>query len=224
MRFRGRIIGSLGMFLLHSIYILYYYYRDLKVESFDLYSYPLLVLIGYWAGKQFDKATFYSEKDELTGIYNRRFVMSSFEKITNLAERVNSKLFVLIIDCDNFKTINDKFGHLNGDLVLSKISETLVESTRKSDIIARWGGDEFLLIGHLKEETDLIRVLNRIEKNLRVLSADLEMPVDASIGSAIYPNHSKNLLDLIRIADNNMYKVKYSKEDTKVTKHILEQI
>jgi diguanylate cyclase (GGDEF)-like protein len=179
MRFKGRIIGSSGMFMLHSIYILFYYYRDLKVESFDIYSYPLLILFGYWAGKQFDKVTFYSEKDELTGIYNRRFVMSSFEKITNLAERVNNKLFVLVIDCDNFKTNNDKFGHLNGDIVLSKISETLAESTRKSDIIARWGGDEFLLIGQLKEETDLIRVLNRIEKNLRVLSAELEMPVDA---------------------------------------------
>ncbi|MEH6937904.1 GGDEF domain-containing protein [Bacillus sp. JJ664] len=218
MNYTGRIFGSLGLFLLHSVYIFYYYLRDKSVEPLDLYSYPFLIMFGYWAGTQYDKVRFYSEKDELTGIYNRRFVMNTYEKITALAERVNSKLFILVIDCDNFKTINDTYGHHNGDMVLSKIAETLVASTRKSDIVARWGGDEFLVIGHYNEEVGLQIVLQRLEENLRYLSNQVKIPIQASIGSAIFPIHSKDLFELIKTADEKMYHSKTTKNTLKVTK------
>ncbi|KSU89238.1 MULTISPECIES: GGDEF domain-containing protein [Bacillales] len=218
MKYTGRIFGSLGLFLLHSVYIFYYFFRDGEVEPLDLYSYPLLIWIGYWGGKQFDKVRFYSEKDELTGIYNRRFVMNTYEKITSIAERTNSKLYVLVIDCDNFKAINDTYGHHNGDMVLIKISETLVDSTRKSDIVARWGGDEFLVIGLCNEEADLQTILQRLEEHLKNLAYQINLPIKASIGSAIYPNHSKDLFELIKIADDKMYNSKETKSTLKITK------
>lgn len=197
MSYLGRFFGSLCLFLLHSIYIFYYYYRDNKVEQLDLYSYPLLILLGYWAGKQYDKVRFYSERDVLTGVYNRRFVINDYEKITSLAERTNSKLFVLVIDCDNFKAINDTYGHHKGDMVLTKISEALVSSTRKSDIVARWGGDEFLVIGLYNEEAGLQALVQRLEEHLENLSYQINMPIKASIGSAIFPKHSRDLFELI---------------------------
>jgi diguanylate cyclase (GGDEF)-like protein len=212
MRYTGRIASTVFVFLLHSMYIAYYFYRDGKVEPFDLYTYPLIILYGYWTGKLYDKVKFYSEKDELTGLYNRRFVINTFEKITSLAQRANSKLFVLVIDCDNFKEINDKYGHLIGDMVLSKIGETLIRSTRKSDIVARWGGDEFLVIGHLKEETGLQIVIERLDNNLENLSKQIDIPVKVSIGSAIYPDHSRDLDELIKSADQNMYEYKGTKK------------
>lgn len=218
MKYTGRIFGSLCLFLLHSVYIFYYYFRDKSVEPLDLYSYPFLILFGYWAGKQFDKVRFYSEKDELTGIYNRRFVMNTYEKITSIAERTNSKLYVLIIDCDNFKAINDTYGHHEGDIVLTKISETLVDSTKKSDIVARWGGDEFLVIGLCNEEVGLQTILQRIEERLKNISNQLNIPIEASIGSAIYSKHSKDLFELIKIADDKMYNRKATKSTLKITK------
>ncbi|WP_153126377.1 GGDEF domain-containing protein [Peribacillus tepidiphilus] len=223
MDYTGRIIGSLGLFLLHSVYIFYYYFRDKVIEPLDLYSYPFLIFFGYWAGKQYDKVRFYSEKDELTGIFNRRFVMNNYEKIASLAERTNNKLFVLVVDCDNFKTINDTYGHHKGDIILTMISETLVETTRKSDIVARWGGDEFLVIGHYNEEAGLQALLQRLEEKLESLSEQVKIPISTSIGSAIYPNHSKNLFELIKIADHKMYHSKKLKK-TFITSNCLNSV
>ncbi|WP_110926427.1 GGDEF domain-containing protein [Bacillus massiliglaciei] len=223
MKYTGRIFGSLCVFLFHSVYIVYYFLRDGKAEPFDLYSYPFLIWFGYWAGKQYDKVRFMSEKDELTGIYNRRFILTAFKNITALAEQSNSKLFILVVDCDNFKTINDNYGHHQGDMILTRISETLAETTRNSDIVARWGGDEFLVIGHYNNEKGLQAVLQRIEERLEDLSEQTQIPISISAGSAIYPTHSKNLFELIKIADEKMYRSKKSKKTSEhsdpLTKH-----
>lgn len=211
MKYTGRVIGSLVMFLLHSIYIFYYFWRDKTVEPLDLYSYPFLILCAYWAGKQYDKVKFYSEKDSLTGMYNRRFILSTFKKITYLADKNNNKLFVLVIDCDNFKNINDTYGHHHGDMILKQISEVLIQTTRRKDIIARWGGDEFLVIGYCYNEEDLQPTLQRLEDKLESLSKKANTPIMVSIGSAMYPHHSRDLFDLIKIADHKMYHNKKSK-------------
>lgn len=208
MKYTGRIFASLGMFLLHTTYIVYYYLRDAKIESLDLYSTPFLILVGIWAGLQYDKARFLSEKDMLTSLYNRRFIIKTFEKIASICDRTNSKLFVLIIDCNNFKIINDTFGHQKGDLVLTAIAETLTNSTRKSDIVARWGGDEFLVIGHYKNELGLQAFINRLNNDLGNLSKQINIDVGVSIGSAIFPDDSLDLDELIKTADRNMYKSK----------------
>ncbi|MFC0212091.1 GGDEF domain-containing protein [Paenibacillus chartarius] len=205
MKYKGRIFITIFAFLLHSMYIVYYFYRDGKIEPFDVYTYPLLIFGGYWTGKQYDKVKFYSEKDELTGLYNRRFVIKSFEKIASLAERAKSKLFLLVIDCDNFKHINDKYGHHKGDLILTQIAETLIRSTRKSDIAARWGGDEFLVIGHYKDEAGLQTFLKRLHNDLENLSKQVNVGVSVSIGSSIFPDVSRDLDELIKSADQNMY-------------------
>lgn len=212
MRYLGRIVASVGTLFIHFLYIFYYYFRDGNIEPVDLYSTPFIVILGYWAGLQFDKVKYLSEKDLLTGMYNRRFVIKMFGKITSLLERTHHKLFVLVIDCDNFKNINDQYGHNTGDKVLKMIGESLVGASRKSDIVARWGGDEFLVIGHYMEEAGLQIMLQRLENHLNNLSKQIDIPIAVSIGSAVFPNHSKDLFDLIRIADRNMYKCKVIKK------------
>lgn len=214
MRYSGRIIVGIGALFIHSIYIIYYYFRDGKVEPFDQYSSPIVFLLGFWVGLQFDKARFLSERDLLTGMYNRRFVTKAFKQLASLVDCTNSQLFVLIIDCDNFKSINDCYGHNRGDQVLKKIGETLIETTRKSDIVGRWGGDEFLIIGHYKDTTGLQTMLQRLDENLSILSDQFNIPIMVSIGSAVYPNQSKKLDDLIKIADTNMYKQKEMNKKT----------
>jgi diguanylate cyclase (GGDEF)-like protein len=132
------------------------------VETLDLATFPFLMVVAYLAGLQYDKVRYLSDMDSLTGLYNRRFVVNSFPKIAALTDRSHSKLFVLVIDCDDFKDINDKYGHNNGDTVLEKIGVLLLSAMRKSDVVARWGGDEFLIIGHHKEEPGVNNMNQRL--------------------------------------------------------------
>lgn len=211
MKYTGRIMGSLSLFVVHSLYTFYYYFRDQSIETLDLFSYPFLIFLGYWAGKQFDQVKFYSEKDELTGIYNRRFVIKTYEKIMAMAQRTSKKFFILIIDCDNFKTINDTYGHLKGDQVLKEIGEILTNSINKNEIAARWGGDEFLVIGSYIGESRIQTVLQNVRGKMDTLSDQVQIPIQASIGYATFPNDSKDLFELIKIADEKMYQSKTSK-------------
>ncbi len=211
MKYTGRIIAISTTLLIHTSLILYSFFRDGVIEAVALFASFLMLLISYWAGNKFDRVKYLSDKDVLTGLYNRRFVMNSFEKITSLAERTDSKLFLLVIDCDNFKEINDLHGHNTGDMVLSMIGQALVGTTRKSDIVSRWGGDEFVVIGHFKEESGLETLLDRLDDDLKALSRQMEIPVEVSIGSAIYPNDSRDLFELITTADEKMYKCKRAK-------------
>ncbi|MCH1624486.1 GGDEF domain-containing protein [Ferdinandcohnia quinoae] len=208
MKHSGRFFAVGIILSLHTIYLVYYYFRDGQIDIIDLLGYPLFYFIAYWCGKQYDKAQYFSEKDTLTNLYNRRFIMGAFDKIISFADRTNSKLFVLIIDCDNFKEINDSCGHTKGDLVLSNIANILLQSIRKSDVVARWGGDEFLIIGHYKDDAGLQTLIQRLDDQLESLSQQMSLNIKISIGSTIYPDDSNNLEELIKSADQNMYKQK----------------
>lgn len=122
-------------------------------------------------------------------------------------------MFILFIDADNFTEINDSLGHYSRDMVLKMIGEVLVSTTRKSDIVARWGGDEFLIDGHYRDEAGLHTILQRLEDDLRGLSQKIKISVNVSIGSAVFPDHHKDLFELIKIADQNMYHFKMKKKE-----------
>lgn len=212
-KYTGRIIAVSLILFFHTSYLIYYYYRDGYIDIADWMGYPLLLSVAYWAGKQYDRAAYLSEKDVLTNLYNRRFILNAWNNVSALTDRTNSKLFILVIDCDNFKMINDGHGHHLGDKLLIQIGQLLTRSTRKSDIVARWGGDEFLVIGQYKDEAGLQILLSRLREDLERLSRELQIPVGASVGSAIYPDDSKELYELIKIADENMYRGKRTKKE-----------
>ena len=127
-----------------------------------------------------------AEEDSLTGLANRRKFNEEFEYMFNLHRRGNiKKLSMILLDIDDFKKVNDTFGHLVGDKVLIRFSLILKENLRKTDIVARWGGEEFavLFIDTKKDETiQIAEKLRVVIKEDKVLQEILERPLTISLG------------------------------------------
>ena len=155
-----------------------------------------------------------SDTDGVTSLYNRRYIGSRFERELSRAVRHNHTISIAMIDVDKLKMINDNLGHLAGDKALKLIATALIAACRKTDIVGRFGGDEFLVI---LPETDLMQtkvVAGRIAVqvgNLEVFDPEMiKMAIKptVSIGVASYDGCNRNYKDLIHQADNNMYLAK----------------
>jgi diguanylate cyclase (GGDEF)-like protein len=208
MKYIGRIVITTVVFALvvtARIYgNIYYNYPIFKLPFFGI----LAILICWWLGSQYDKVKFYSEKDVLTGIYNRRFIIQTFPRLLARMDKINGKLRLFFIDVDNFKKINDTYGHEVGDKVLQYISGILLSNTTKKEIIARWAGDEFLIISPYSDEKSGDVIIKRIKNALKKLSEEINIDVSVSIGNSVYPNDAKTLDALINTADREMYEMK----------------
>ncbi len=146
-------------------------------------------------------------KDELTGLYNRRYLREYAEQEIKRARRYNSSFSILILDLDNFKEINDTLGHLKGDLALKRFSNILSETIRESDIPARYGGDEFVLLLPDTTYKGAYRLAERIIEKLR--GATIEgIPLSCSIGIATYPEDGAMWDELFEQADKSLYAAK----------------
>lgn len=168
------------------------------------------MIIGWWFGLQFDKLKFVSERDPLTNLYNRRFIYAIFPKLAHQADRSKSVLIVMVVDVDRFKEINDRYGHKIGDVVLEIISGVLIEHTGEQDVIARWGGDEFLVIASLDEDDMTSEEFNmRINGKLQEVPHMTQNLIQVSIGMSIYPTDARTLDHLVQMADHRMYEQKY---------------
>lgn len=211
MNYKGRILGFFIGLCQAIAWGTEHYISKEEISVFGLIPLIGYSLLGWWFGKQYDKAKFFSEKDALTKIYNRRFINKVFPKLKSLMERRNKKLAVFIIDINNFKKINDTYGHKAGDKVLTDISKLLLENTRNTDFVARWGGDEFLIVSPDIGDNGTAKVINRIEIKLEELPITKEWNFGISIGEAIYPDEAKDLEELIHTADKKMYQIKFAK-------------
>jgi diguanylate cyclase (GGDEF)-like protein len=211
-KYKGRIITFLLVFFINLLYTSFYFFRDGYIDWIEYIGYPVLLPLAWWFGKQYDKAKYYSEKDPLTGIYNRRYVESAFTSIKSRLEQNDLRGAVLLLDVNDFKLVNDHLGHKMGDEYLLLITNQLKRSVRKTDIVARWGGDEFLILSpDIQKKEDLDQILERIHQNLKQLSFN-DVKISVSIGSALYPKHGKCLDDLLKVADKNMYHFKSQKK------------
>ncbi|MBM7854380.1 diguanylate cyclase (GGDEF)-like protein [Desulfohalotomaculum tongense] len=150
--------------------------------------------------------------DYLTGVGNRRYLDEIWPAILNTAVPGNTSIAVLLLDLDNFKVLNDRYGHTYGDRVLSLMVKALRLSLRDSDHIVRYGGDEFILIlpGVNRNKAGEIkaRVIGVIEQ--------VQLPgsekIQVSCGAAVYPEDGRDLKRLIEIADQRMYRHKSDKK------------
>jgi diguanylate cyclase (GGDEF)-like protein len=210
-KYSGRIIGIVIVIISFTGLEIYHYYAYAQVDTFHIIATIVYMVFALWIGKQFDKAKFHSEKDYLTNTYNRRFITHVFPKLLSQMDRSHRMLCLCLIDIDNFKHINDSYGHKMGDLTLKNLSKLLEEITRKSDYVARWGGDEFIVVAPYTDEKYIGVISNRIKESLQELSKKGNIITDVSVGFAVYPNDAKNLDDLIKKADSDMYQLKLKK-------------
>lgn len=164
------------------------------------------------------RLAFLAEYDPLTHLPNRQFFTSQLEQALKVARREQLQLAVLILDLDNFKTVNDSYGHNAGDLLLQRVAEKLKICCRETDTLARLGGDEFaILIEHLPHPEDAARFALELLKALQqpsVLELGLEVTSAASIGISLYPQHTDNVEALLQGADAALYKAKADGRNT----------
>jgi diguanylate cyclase (GGDEF)-like protein len=150
--------------------------------------------------------------DPLTTLYNRRFVNEFLSKEIERSKRLNSQFSVVMSDIDNFKSINDTYGHSAGDRVLSFLASLLLGKLRKLDVVGRFGGDEFVFIMPVTGKEAAVGVVER----LRILIVGTEIPLSesarvrttVSFGVATYPEDGSSPDDILNKADERLYKAK----------------
>ena len=157
------------------------------------------------------KIEYLAYHDSLTSLPNRTYLKGQFNLIMNIAKRENKKFAVLYLDMDNFKMINDTLGHESGDKLLVNVSQKLKAILRKSDVIARVGGDEFVIIlNNISSKEDVVEVINKLIRALKqpIIIKQTSISPTFSIGCALYPDDSENCEELLRYADIAMYEAK----------------
>ncbi len=162
-----------------------------------------------------------SHIDELTGIYNRRgfYIFSKQQMDIYMRHIADRKIYILSADMDNFKFINDTYGHNSGDFALKDAASILNSTFRDSDIIGRVGGDEFAILTITSADADENVILDRLDGQLKMFNEikGRQYQLSMSIGAVEYnPEKKDSMDDLLLMADSLMYKNKQSKKDAKV--------
>jgi diguanylate cyclase (GGDEF)-like protein len=148
--------------------------------------------------------------DKLTGLYNRRYFDHFLDFEIKRSSRQNASLALLMIDIDNFKQINDTFGHLFGDKILNKLGDIVKSIIRETDLAARYGGEEFSIVMSNTGLEEAAEIAERMRKAISAYNFDIkELPTTVSIGIAVYPLDSTSLQDLISNADRALYRAKH---------------
>ena len=151
-------------------------------------------------------------RDPLTGLYNRRFLAETSVARIELARRQQASMSIVLIDIDHFKQINDLYGHARGDEVLQGFARLLTERMRRSDVICRFGGEEFLLLVDNCEPQVLAEILDGMMRQFRAMrfgsGDDLLDDSTFSAGVALLDVDGGNFESLVRVADTRMYRAK----------------
>lgn len=146
--------------------------------------------------------------DSLTNLPNRTLFYDRLEQSTKYCERNKGKVALLFIDLDNFKIVNDTYGHHVGDLLLQRVAQLLIDSVRDSDTVSRLGGDEFtIILRRVHDKDNVTQVANKIITQLLepIVINDIPLKIGSSIGAAIFPDDAIDRDTLIRMADSAMY-------------------
>lgn len=164
--------------------------------------------------------------DAVTGLYNRNYWEQIISDVTLHPRTQNFSL--ILIDVDNLKEINDTYGHTAGDKVIEIVGQAIKKCIRKEDAGLRYGGDEFIILLFNQDKKAAYRVIERIRREINKLAAGQGMNIQISAGAAYY-DCLRNMGDIIKMADRDLYKEKRvkkskDKQDSKKLKHLLQEI
>lgn len=188
-----------------------------RAEGFDQRERDLIQLMGLFVAAGLERAK-HNERielmafnDSLTGLPNRVLFADRIEHTLATAKRYNRGFAVMYFDLDRFKEINDRYGHPVGDAVLIEVANRLRSTTRESDTVARFGGDEFVILQPIVDgpvdSADLARKLNTAMQ-MPIIVDDMAHTVHASLGIAIYPSDASTIDELMEAADQALYRAK----------------
>ena len=156
--------------------------------------------------------------DELTGLYNYRYLEIALDREIKRAERFDLSMAVIFLDVDMLKVINDTYGHLIGSRVLKEVGAVLKKSVREVDIVIRYGGDEYtiILIETGRQGASIVaeRIRKRIADHPFILDNNVKVDLTASLGFACFPEDTRSKLELLEMADRAMYHGKASGRNT----------
>ena len=173
--------------------------------------------------EHFNSLVNHSTIDRLTGLFNRNCFNDILKHLLALTQREDSELSLVFLDLDDFKFVNDHFGHQRGDYVLNKFGQLLSSSIRQSDIALRYGGEEFVILmpnTGLKEAMILSNRIRLKVKSMPFIENGTNLHISISGGLAVYPTHAKTADELVYSADSALYQAKGSgKNNIKVFKN-----
>jgi len=149
--------------------------------------------------------------DSLTGLYNRRYLMEQIEREFIRAERSKSPFSLIMVDLDGLKDINDSYGHHHGDAFLREVGRIIKVNTRASDVAARWGGDEFMLLATEADSASSSKIAERVRSQVGRYRMEIDgrkVGITISAGVVSYPAHALGISELIKNVDEAMYNAK----------------
>jgi len=183
-------------------------------REFPDWEVRMLGTIANQIGMAIDNAQLYEHAlelaftDGLTGLYNRRYLMDQIEREFIRAQRIKALLSLIMIDLDGLKGINDRFGHHVGDSFLKEVARIVKANTRASDVAARWGGDEFMLLAPGTDSKGADKIAERIRAQVEHFKIKLEgeeAGITVSAGIVSYPTNASVVPELVKKADEAMY-------------------
>lgn len=180
------------------------------VVSLSLLAY-LASVVGREQRRAREAAISLSRYDPLTGVYNRAYFFSMLDREIRRAARSGGRFAVLMLDLDDLKPVNDTFGHQQGDALLRAVSDTVQRNVRSTDVAARYGGDEFVVLLSDTEPQGAHVVAEKLRSDIAALSVgsnDRPARTSASIGLVTYPEDGTSIESLIADADKAMYEAK----------------
>jgi len=217
----GTTATLLQMFLIAACYLLLGYPERNKILSFSSYTTTLiaqlspLLLVGYITTmlssdirRALTQIKFLSETDELTGIYNLRAFTGISERVFKQAARYSRPFSILMLDSDSLKAVNDGYGHEAGNHLLKLTVQCIQSQVRDADFVARYGGDEFVVLLPETPSSGALEVANRIRRGVESTPLALrgkKVRTTVSIGIASFPEHGSSLDDVLKLADEAMY-------------------